>query len=145
MALESTNNKLQVMYGYGEPPVDSMVPGGIGIDLQNKKITFKGETVEESINIFEQDEYFRINEKYTFDTSIEGVDILFTLPSGQPNNHSIAIEYVDVLRTALVKIDSAENDTITDVEKDKDTANIGKPSVVIFTYNANKHNWNWRI
>lgn len=88
--------------------------------------------------------YSKIDENHVVDTS-SGVDVDFILPENSADGYAVAIEYTDVNRTALIKVDSAGVETITDVEKGVDTANIGKPSIVVFTFNATTKNWNWRI
>lgn len=79
-------------------------------------------------------------EVHKFDTSINGVDIDFTLPVDKENGYTVAIFYTDILKTALVKIACPVTYRIATVE-DGDTANIGVTSLTKFVFDQANKTW----
>ena len=85
--------------------------------------------------------FMRNEEVHKFDTSVNGTDINFTLPTGIEDNHTVAIVYQDEAKTASVNVSCDATHNIANIKSD-DVAEIKVLSITKFIFDAEKSRWN---
>ena len=87
------------------------------------------------------DNFQKNEDVHKFDTSVNGVDINFTLPTAIEDGHVVTIIYQDEAKTASVNVSCDATHSIANIKSD-DVAEIKVLSITKFIFDADMNRWN---